>query len=122
MDKAGVGALHFVGAHSRADAAAAHRHTAVHLSRAHCLGQRDDEVWIVIVGIQTVRTEINDLMSCRTNPGDEFLLQPKPAVVSGNRNAHRNFLPYSVAAAARSASTGSFGTRDAVCPSGPSPR
>ena len=53
----------FVGAHRRAHAAPANRHSSFYILSSYCLRQSDDEVWIVIAFIQSIGTEIDDLVS-----------------------------------------------------------
>ena len=52
MDKPGTHTGNFVRGDSRSNAAAAERNAALNLPRGDGLGQGDDEVWVVIPGVQ----------------------------------------------------------------------
>jgi hypothetical protein len=88
MNQAGAGTLDLVGTDRRANTAPANRYAAIHFSRDHRQGERNNEVRIVVIKLQTVRAEINDLMPGGLEPGDEFFLQPKPAVIRGYADTH----------------------------------
>jgi hypothetical protein len=62
----------------RADAAAADRHTAFHRSRRDRLAERDDEVRVVVAGIQGMRPEVDDFVAGRAEMRDQVFLQRKP--------------------------------------------
>src|SRR6516164_1346754 len=89
VDETGANAFHLVGAHRRADAAAADRDAAIDFAGDDGLAERHDEVGIIVIGNQGVRTEIRHLMARRANATDQFFLQSKTAVIRGNSNAHR---------------------------------
>src|SRR5215831_8708749 len=63
MNQSGTDARNLVGADRGADTAAANGDSALHGARRNRLGQRDDEVRIVVVGAQLVRSEIDDIVS-----------------------------------------------------------
>jgi len=63
VNQAGADTLDLVGAHRRANAAAADREAAIHFPRCHRSGEWNDEVGIVVVVVQLVSTEINDLVA-----------------------------------------------------------
>src|SRR5262249_59979701 len=75
MNQSGTGARNFVGADRGPDAAAAHGNSALHGARRDRLGERDDEVRIVVVGAQLVRTEIDDIVSGGTQTRGQILFQ-----------------------------------------------
>ena len=63
MDERGTHAANFVRGDGRAHATATQRHSAFHLSRGDGFGQRDDEVRVVVSGVQWVGAEVDDLVS-----------------------------------------------------------
>ena len=65
VDERRADACDLVGADRGANAAAADRHAALYLSRNHGLGERHDEVGIVVLRIQRVCAEIHDLVALR---------------------------------------------------------
>jgi hypothetical protein len=73
MNQRGAGAWNFIGANSRADAAATNGDAAFHLTTDYGLGQRNDEVGVVVVGTQLVSAEIHDFVACSTELSDYFL-------------------------------------------------
>lgn len=80
----GTDASDLVGTDRRANAAAAHRDTALDLSPGDGPRERDDEVRIVVGGIQMIRAEIHDVVSCRAETSDEFFFQTKATMISGD--------------------------------------
>jgi hypothetical protein len=62
MDKPGTHTGNFVRGDSRSNAAAAERNAPLNLPRGDGLGQGDDEVWVVIPGVELVRAEIHDFV------------------------------------------------------------
>jgi len=89
VDQTGADTLDLVGAHRRANAAAADREAAIHFPPYHRSGEWNDEVGIVVVGAQRVSAEINDLVPRRAELSNQLLLQTKSAVISGNSYAHK---------------------------------
>ena len=87
-DQACAGSRNFVGAHGRANAAAANRHSAFYLARRNSPGQRDNKVWIVVAWVQFEGAEFDNLMTCCSESSAQFLLQPKSAVIGGDSDAH----------------------------------
>src|SRR5215510_9021639 len=81
MNQSGTGARNFVGADRGPDAAAADGDSALHGARRDRLGERDDEVRIVVVGAQLVRPEINDIMSGGAQTCGQVLLQLESPVI-----------------------------------------
>lgn len=71
-----------------AHAAAADGHAALHAARSNGLCERNDEIRIVIGGVQAVSSKIDDIMPRRAKVRDEFLLQAKSAVIGGNAYTH----------------------------------
>jgi hypothetical protein len=72
--------------------------TATESDAAHNIAGRDsprhwyDEVGVVVVRVQSVRTEIDDLVAGRKQRLRNFMLQAKPAVIGGNPHLHDRFL------------------------------
>ena len=91
VNETGVNALHFVSADRRANAAAADCDSPIHLTRDHCMPQRYNVIGVIVTRIQAVSTEIDYLMSCRTDPRNQFFLQSKSAVIRGDAYAHGDF-------------------------------
>ncbi len=91
MDQRGTNTRNLVGADRGAHAAAADRHPALDRPRRHGLGQRDDEVRIVVVRVQLVRTEIDDVVPGRAKPRDQIPFQAKPPMIGGNSHVHARF-------------------------------
>jgi hypothetical protein len=94
VDQTSADTLDLVGAHRRADAAAADRKAAIHFLSYHRSREWNDEVGIVIVGAQRVSAEIDDLMARSAELSNQLLLQTESAVVGGNSYTHSlsNFL------------------------------
>src|SRR5262249_56759626 len=69
-------------------ATAAEGHAALERPRRHRLGERNDEVGIVVVRLQRIGAEIDDVVSGGAKPFDELLFQLEPAVIGGNSQAH----------------------------------
>jgi hypothetical protein len=62
MDEPGTHAANFVRGDGRSHAAATERHSAFNLSRGDGPGQGDDEVGVVVSGVQLVCAEVHDLV------------------------------------------------------------
>src|SRR5262245_3982720 len=88
VDNRRADAPHLVGAHGRADAAAAHGYSAFHLSGGNRPRKRDDVVGIVIALVQAMSAEIDDLMPRGAKLAEQFLLQTKSSMIGGDANAH----------------------------------
>src|SRR4030095_14349873 len=69
----GVRSGHLVGADRGADAAAANRDPALERFCRHRLGERDDEVRIVVVRVQRARSEIDYVVPVRPHAWREIL-------------------------------------------------
>ena len=96
VDQAGPNALDLVGADHRADAAATNRYAAINLARCYGVGERNDEVGIIVIGHQTVRAEIHCVMAGRAQLADKFLFQIKSTVIGSNAHAHNwSFISFS---------------------------
>jgi hypothetical protein len=89
VDQPGADAGYFVGTDGSAHAAPADCHATLDLPRGNGSSERDDEVGIVIVRGETMRPEIDNLMTCRTELRKQFLLQTKSAVI--RRDSHEHF-------------------------------
>jgi hypothetical protein len=81
-------ARNFVGTHRGTDAAAADSHTPLHASGNNRPGQRDNEVGIVIAGINLESADVNQFMAGFAKMGDQFFLQRKSGVIRGNPHSH----------------------------------
>jgi hypothetical protein len=92
VNQTSANALDLVGANRRPNAAAANGDAAIHFARHDGLSERNNEVGIIVVRSQRVSAEVHDFMARRANPGNQFFLQTKPAVIGGNANAHVFFV------------------------------
>jgi hypothetical protein len=63
MDERRTYTTDFVCSDGRTHATSTQRHSAFHLSRGYGFGQRDNEVWVVVSGVQLVGAEVDDLVS-----------------------------------------------------------
>jgi len=88
MDEPGADPGNLVRADRGSHTAAADSHSALERPRRHRLGERDDEVRIVVVRGQRVRTEIDDVVPGGAEPADEVLFQGKTSVIGGDSHAH----------------------------------
>src|SRR5262245_4249364 len=88
MNQSGTSARNFVGADRSPDAAAANGDSAFHGARRNRLGERDDEVRIVVVGTQLVRSEIDDIVSRGAQTRGQVLLQLESSVVGRDSHVH----------------------------------
>src|SRR5882672_6597954 len=93
MDQRGADASDLVGTHRRADAAAADRHSPIHVRRENGLGEWNHEVRIVVVDLQGMRAEVDDLVPRAAELGDQLLLQGEPAVIGRDAYAHDRHYP-----------------------------
>src|SRR5215831_5246924 len=93
VDETGVNAFNLVGAHRRADAAAADRDAAIDVTSEHRSCERYDVVRIVVARVQAMGTEINHLIPCRADLANQFFLQAISAVIRGNSYTHANYFP-----------------------------
>src|SRR4029450_9321409 len=88
VDEPGPGARDLVRADRRAHAAAAHGHASMDCPRGDGLGQRYDEVGIVVLGVESLRTEVGYVVPGRAKPGHEILLERESAVICRNSHSH----------------------------------
>src|SRR5262245_20295310 len=88
MNQSGTGARNLVGADRGADAAAANGDSTLHGARRHRLSERDDEVRIVVVGAQLVRSKINDIVSGGAETRGQILLQLESPVIGRDSHVH----------------------------------
>jgi hypothetical protein len=84
----GVDSWNFVRAHSCSDAATADRHPALDRPCGHSTAEGDDEVGIIVAGVQTMRPEVDYLMPRRPETSDQIFLQTKPAMIRSYSHAH----------------------------------
>jgi len=88
MDEPSTDAGDFVRSDGRSHATAAERHSTLHLSRGDSPGQGDDEVGVVISGVQLVCAEVHDLVPQAKQRLSHLAFQDIPSVVRGNSYAH----------------------------------
>jgi hypothetical protein len=88
MDQTGANTHNLVGTNGCADAASTNRHPTLDFAGGHRFSEGDDEIGIVITGVQGVSTEIDHFMSGCTKLGNEIFFQAKSAVIRGNSQAH----------------------------------
>src|SRR5262249_17217866 len=88
VDDRRADAPHLVCTHRRADAAAADRYSTFHLLGDNGPGEGDDVVGVVIPLVQAMSAEIDDLMPRGAKLAEQFFLQTKTTVISGNANTH----------------------------------
>src|SRR5260370_2937038 len=88
LNQPGADARNFVGTDRGPYPTAADRDAALHFPRSHSLGERDDEVGIVVAGIQAVCPHIDHLVPSLAKMGNQFFLQTKATVICGDSQAH----------------------------------
>ena len=88
LDQPSPDPRNFVRTDRGADSAPADRHAALHFPTNDSLRERDDEVGIIVTGIQAVRPYIDYLMSRLPKACHHFFLQAKPTVISCDSYAH----------------------------------
>jgi len=72
VNQAGADAWNFVGADRGTHATAADGYAPFHLAGDHGLGQGDDEIGVVVPGVQGMSTEIHHFMACSPELGQEL--------------------------------------------------
>src|SRR5262249_14206529 len=87
-DQRGMTSGNLAGTDGRADAAPAHRDAALERSSRHRLRERNDEVRIVVVRVQRVRSEIDDVVTGGAKPCEQILFQVKPTMIGGDTQVH----------------------------------
>src|SRR5262245_27034743 len=88
MDQGRTNARNLVRADRGPHATAADGHAALERPRRHRLGERDNEVGIVVVRLQRVGAEIDDVVSGSSEPCDQLLFRLEPALIGGNSHLH----------------------------------
>src|SRR5215472_14681868 len=88
MDQGGTDSFHLVGAYGCTDPATADGNTALDFACDNRVSERNHEIGIIVTRIQTVCTEVYDLVATSTKLGNQFFLQAKSTVVSGNADLH----------------------------------
>jgi len=83
MNESSPHAGNLVGSDGCSDATAAQSQATVDLSPCHGMGQGNDEIGIVVVGIEVEGTEVNDGISAALQLFCQCLLQRKSAVIGG---------------------------------------
>src|SRR4029077_9445692 len=84
VDQGGTDTRYLVGAHRRADTAAADGDAAIDLSSRDFPAERDDKIRIVIARVRDMCAEIDDLMASRAKLGHQFRLQLEAAMIGGD--------------------------------------
>ena len=88
MDQDGVDSFHLVGSDGCTDPATADGNAALDFACDNRVSERNHEIGIIVTGIQTVRTEVRELVAASTKLGYQFFLQAESTVVSGNAHLH----------------------------------
>src|SRR5437879_10104481 len=88
MDQRGTDTRNLVSADRGAHTAATDGHAARDRARRHRFGERDDEVWIVIVRAQLVGPEIDDVLPGGAELRDQIRFQAKAPVIGGDSHTH----------------------------------
>jgi hypothetical protein len=68
------GSRNLIGAHCRAHAASANRHSAFYLARRNSPGQLENKVRIVVTRVQPEGAEFDNVMTCRSESSAQVLL------------------------------------------------
>ncbi len=87
-DQAGSCARDFVGCDRCADATAAQSEPAFDITGGDGACHGDDEVRVVVVGVELVSAEIDDFKSMRLEPWQQCLFEIEPAMIGCDANAH----------------------------------
>ncbi len=88
FDQARANAFDFVGADRSANAAAAYGDAAFKLAFSNGAGEGNDEVRVIIGGVEHGGAEVNDFVAGGLEARGEFLFEFKSAVVGCDSNAH----------------------------------
>ena len=91
MDEPGTNTGNFVHGDGRSHAAAAERHSTLNVSRGDGPGQGDNEVGVVIFGVQLVCAEVHDFVPRATQRFRHLLFQGEASVVPGDSHTHHDF-------------------------------
>jgi hypothetical protein len=91
MDKPGTHPGNFVRGDGCSDTAAADGHSTVHFSRGNGPGKGNDEVRVVVFGVQLVCAEVHDLIPRAAKLLRQLLFQGKPTMVRGDSHTHHDF-------------------------------
>jgi len=89
FNEARANAFDFIRANGCANAAAANGQSAIEGSRGNGLGQRNDEVGVIISGIERVRAKINNLVARRPQTRSQFFLQFKSTMICSYSQMHK---------------------------------
>jgi hypothetical protein len=92
VDEPGADTVDFVGGNGCAHSAATQGYPALNLSRGNSPGKWDDEVGIVIRGVQLMRAEVYDLVAGSAQRLLQLSFQGKRSMVRRNSYAHHDFL------------------------------
>ena len=74
MDQAGPNTRHFVRDDRCPNTTSTDGYTAIHLSASHCMGQRHNKIWIVIVQLRLSVAEIDHFMTGVAQHPDQIFL------------------------------------------------
>src|SRR4029450_9982140 len=78
VDQPGANARHFVGTYRRADPTAANSHASTHLAGRDGIRERYHEVGIIVTRVQTISTEVHNLVPSRIKFGHDFFFESEP--------------------------------------------
>src|SRR5439155_6357863 len=81
-----------VGTDRHAHTAAADRDATIHLPRHHGLGERDDEVRIIVARVQTMRPKIDSFMPRPVEMCNQLVFQTKSTMIHVNSHSHSSLL------------------------------
>src|SRR4029077_5914324 len=88
VDQGGTDTRYLVGAHRRADTAAADGDAAIDRRSRDFPAERDDKIRIVIARVRGMCAEIDDLMAACAKLRYQFRLQLEAAMIGGVADAH----------------------------------
>ena len=89
FNEARANAFDFIRANGCANAAAANGHPAIDGSSGNGLGQRNDEVGVIIIGIERVRAKVNNLVARRPQTRRQLFLQFKSTMICSHSQMHK---------------------------------
>src|SRR5262249_24299403 len=88
VDESSANARHLVGYYGRTDATAANSYASIHLARRDGICKRHHEVGIVVLLVQTIRTEVHDLVPSRIQFGHDFFFESESTMIGSDSNPH----------------------------------
>src|SRR5438093_13689263 len=72
----------------RADSTAANSHASIHLAGCDCLRERNQEIGIIVTGIQIVGAEVHHLVPNRFKFGHEVFFETESTMIGSDANPH----------------------------------